>query len=130
MANRKSTPPTTPTDSLVEQKIVQFAEQMGRIVGTMRAKTDGLVDLQTLGEQLSSIRDGAADLLAHIGQGASEAAAAAPVAKTRPRRARASVDAPGKRHRKPAPSVRGVKHSDTRIAKAQLAKTRRPPRRG
>ena len=42
-----------------------------------------------------------------------------------------SVDAPGKRHRAPAPSASGVKHSDQKIAKIAGAKTmRRGHRRG
>lgn len=135
MAKRKSAPPTPPNDSVVEQKVVQFAEQMGRILGTVRAKTGGLTDLQTLSTQLATIRDAAADLLTHIGEGigmteTSATAVGSAAAAKRPRRSRGAVDAPGKRHRKPAPSVRGAKHSDTRIAKTKLAKMGRPPRRG
>jgi hypothetical protein len=37
------------------------------------------------------------------------------------RQARPKVDAPGKRHRQPAPSAPGAKHSDERIAKLKAA---------
>lgn len=117
-------------DSLVEQRVVQFAEQMGRVIGTVRAEADGLVDVQALSSQIATIRDAAADLLTHIGRRGAGAFAAAPAAPAKTRRSRGAVDAPGKRHRKPAPSVRGAKHSDTRIAKARLSKVGRPPRRG
>jgi hypothetical protein len=41
------------------------------------------------------------------------------------------VDAPGKAHRKPAPSARGAKHSDQMIPNAAVEKVmRRPQRRG
>ena len=122
-----STSPGAANDSLVEQKVVQFAEQLGRMVGTVHAKTDGLLDRQALMTQITSIRDAAADLLAHVG-GGTPAPASKP-AKTA-RRSRGAVDAPGKRHRKPAPSTKGAKHSDTRIAKVKLSKEGRPPRRG
>jgi len=136
MAKRKSTPAASPApqnESIVEQRVVQFAEQMGRILGTVRAEAEGLVDVQALSSQLASIRDAAADLLTHIGggeAGAPAAVAAVPAAPAKTRRSRGAVDAPGKRHRKPAPSVRGAKHSDTRIAKSRLSKLGRPPRRG
>jgi hypothetical protein len=117
-------------DRLVEQKIVQFAEQVGRVVGTVRATADGLIDRRALNAQISTIRDAAADLLKHVGKGTTPRAAAPSGTGSTVRRSRGAVDAPGKRHRKPAPSRRGAKHSDTRIAKVKLAKTGRPPRRG
>ncbi len=46
---------------------------------------------------------------------------AAPNAKTSQPRSGGKVDAPGKRHRAPLPSVRGVKHSDERVAKQRAA---------
>ena len=133
MAKRKSTPAASPApqnESIVEQRVVQFAEQMGRILGTVRAEAEGLVDVQALSSQLASIRDAAADLLTHIGGDAAGAPPAVPAAPAKTRPSRGAVDAPGKRHRKPAPSVRGAKHSDTRIAKSRLSKLGRPPRRG
>jgi type IV secretory pathway TrbL component len=130
MAKRTSAPVAPSDDSLVEQKVVQFAEQVGRVVGTIRATADGLIDRRALSAQMSAIRDAAADLLQHVGKGAPRADASAAGSAAAPRRSRGDVDAPGKRHRKPAPSRRGTKHSDTRIAKVKLAKTGRPPRRG
>jgi hypothetical protein len=40
------------------------------------------------------------------------------------------VDAPGKKHRKPAPSVKGAKHSDERVAKMRTVNARRQQRSG
>jgi len=47
----------------MEQRVVAFAEQLGRIVGTVQAKTEGWMDRDTLSRQITSVRDGAADLL-------------------------------------------------------------------
>jgi hypothetical protein len=116
---------------MVEQKVVQFAEQLGRMIGTVRAKADGLLDRQALDTEITAIRDAASRLLEQVkgsGGAVTRAKSAAPVSTTR--RSRGAVDAPGKRHRKPAPSTRGAKHSDTRIAKVKLSKEGRQPRRG
>src|ERR1700722_4976184 len=116
----------------VEQRLVAFAEQLGRIAGTVQARADGGLDRQTLKGDPTQIRDGAADLLKHVGSGAasgSVAATPAPrqttertpgrsaTAATRWRataatgRSGGKVDAPGKAHRRPPAGGRGVKHS-------------------
>ena len=61
-------------DSL-EQRMVAFAEQLGRIVGTVQAKTEGWLDREALNAQISTIRDSASDLLAQLGGGMAKAAA-------------------------------------------------------
>ena len=115
---------TSATDT-VEQRVVAFAEQLGRIVGAVHAKADGWLDRQSLNDELTRIRDGAADLLHHLGSGApADPVAAAPAPR------RTNVDAPGKRHRKPPPSVRGTKHSDEKIPKVRAAKIMRRSGRG
>jgi hypothetical protein len=71
MAKRNDTTPpsdqatpqsATPTTDTVEQRVVAFAQQLARIVSTVQARADGWLDRQTLNDQLTRIRDGAADL--------------------------------------------------------------------
>jgi hypothetical protein len=147
-ATPRSAAPATDT---VEQRVVAFAEQLGRIVGTVQARADGWLDRQTLNDELTRIRDGAADLLHHLGSGTPSdpvAAATAPrrttgdspersATTTTARRATArtgrsggKVDAPGKSHRKPPPSTRGTKHSDEMIPKMRAAQMMRRSGRG
>lgn len=118
---------------MVEQQVVQFAEQLGRIIGTVQAKTDGWLDRQTLTTQISGIRDAAADLLKHVAGGESNASSAATskaASSAGTSRSRGAVDAPGKKHRKPVPGTRGAKHSDERIAKLRVANANRQRRGG
>jgi hypothetical protein len=115
--------PTNPSTDAVEQRVVAFAEQLGRMAGTVQARTEGWLDPDALKAQVASIRDSAAELLQQL---AGEAAAAkGDVPATASRKSRGAVDAPGKRHRKPLPNPVGVKASDTRIAKQKLAKESR-----
>jgi hypothetical protein len=135
MAKRKSTSTknitgsTTATPDRVERNVVRLAEQLGRLIGTVQARTDGLLDRDALSAELAAIRDAAASLVTQARGRRQPVSATAPAQAAPPRRSRGAVDAPGKRHRKPAPSTRGAKHSDTRIAKMKLAKEGRPPRR-
>jgi hypothetical protein len=141
---------TSATDT-VEQRVVAFAEQLGRIVGTVQAKADGWLDRQTLNDELTRIRDGATDLLHHLGSGTSpDHVAAVPAPRrtmgdtpersattTTARRPSAEtgrsggkVDAPGNRHRELPPSARGTKHSDEMIPKMRAAQIMRRSGRG
>ena len=130
MAKRKD----TMTTDTVEERLVSFAEQLGRIAGTVQARADGWLDRQTLSDQLTRIRDGAADLLEHLGSATAPAAVAAAPARKQKKgdtgRSGGKVDAPGKTHRKPPPSARGTKHSDEMIPKANAAQRMRHTRRG
>ena len=124
-------------DSAVEERVIALAEQLGRFIGTVQRKADGWLDRKTLNDQVTRIRDEASSLLEQIADVASPAddrpAAEETTRKAaRPRgRSGGAVDAPGKKHRKRAPSARGAKHSDSRIAKIAGAKTmRRGQRRG
>jgi hypothetical protein len=122
----------------IEQRVVALAEQLGRLVGTVQAKADGLIDRPALQDQLTRIRDGAAGLLGSLGGGAFGGGTASspapqgprtarpkPKAKAAPRSAQGrsggKVDAPGKKHRKPAARTRSVKHSDQMIPKVRAA---------
>ena len=132
---RTSGEPTTgpgaaPPDPL-EQRVLAFAEQLGRIAGTVQAKAEGWMDRDTLNKQIASVRDGAAQLLKQLSEGVAKGynakpAAAAPPAATRPQsegRGRGAVDAPGKKHRKPMPSDPGATKAASQTAKMRTAKT-------
>jgi hypothetical protein len=108
-----------------------FAEHVGRVVGTVQARTESLADRQKLTEQLTRIRDGAADLLDRLAKAASVGSADGDAAAPAARRSRGQVDAPGKAHRKAPAPTHGVKHSNLMIPKVKAAQTlRRPQRRG
>ena len=126
----------------IEEKVAVFAEHLGRILGTVQAKAEGWLDRQTLRDELTNVRDSAANLLEQLTGGRRSGPDGrsgpdlnlAPV--SRPKKAAVStnkgrsggvVDAPGKRHRKPVPSV-GGRVDDSRIAKVKVAKESR--RRG
>jgi hypothetical protein len=115
---------TSPTADMVEQKVVALAEQVGRLIGTVQAKAEGWMDGKSLEDQLTTIRESAGELLSQL----KGTRSAAPARKASGRSG-GVVDAPGKKHRGPMPSVRGVKHSDQRIAKARLRKTGRTAQR-
>jgi hypothetical protein len=94
------------TSDVIEQQVVAFAEQLGGLVGTVQAKTEGWLDRKTLSEQISRIRDSAAELLEHVRQGEDRSTRKTGSSQTAPaatRPSRGAVDAPGKRHRKPLP---------------------------
>jgi hypothetical protein len=126
----------TPSGDTIEQRVVAFAEQLGRLVGTVQARADGWMDLPALQEQVTRIRDGAAGLLSQLGAGPKspgrtppmKAGARANVAKaTTATRGRSGgkVDAPGKKHRKPTSPTHGVKHSNEMIPKVNAARQMR-----
>ncbi len=96
----------------IEQQVIAFAEQLGRVVGTVQAKAEGWLDTKALSDQVTRVRDSAATLLQQLGSGAeSKAAATAPMRAESPApgskaggRSGGVVDAPGKKHRKPVPN--------------------------
>jgi hypothetical protein len=121
----------------VEEHVVAFAEQLGRLIGTVESNSERWVDQKALNDQLTQIRDGAVELLNHLGGAIASGRAAAKPQKTQPKaatpvgRSGGTVDAPGKTHRKMARGAPGTKHSDERISKIKTAKTmRRGHRRG
>jgi hypothetical protein len=125
------------TEKTVEQRVVAFAEQLGRLVGTVESKTEGWLDQKALNTQLTQIRDGATELLNHLGEALKSGRAATAPKKKQPEpttsrgRSGGTVDAPGKTHRKRGESTRGAKHSNQMIPKAAVEKMmRRPQRRG
>ncbi len=115
------------TADAMEQRVLAFAEQLGRIAGTLQAKAEGWLDRETLNRQIASVRDGASDLLEQIADGAAKAstketAAAAARGETKGRSG-GVVDAPGKKHRKPMPTDPGANIAASQAAKMRTAKT-------
>ena len=104
------------TMDAVEQRVVAFSEQLGRVVGTVQARAEGLLDRDVLRKQIAGVRDSAAELLQHL------AAAGKPSTRKPAATGRSGgvVDAPGKKHRKPMPrDARAIAEK----AKAAAAKT-------
>ncbi len=126
-----STAPTTssgtPRVDRLEERVVAFAEQLGRIAGTVQAKTAGWMDGDTLKNELARVRDGAADLLQQLTADAPPVAENGPTARAAFRRSRGRsggiVDAPGKKHRPPMPTDPGANRADSQAAKMRAAKT-------
>lgn len=114
MAKRKEEQANTTTD--IEQRMLALAEQLGRIAGTVQAKAEGWLDRDALKTQISSIRDGATDLLDQI-------AASRPVAAiTRGAQAQAAAtNRPGAsaRSAKSAPAKPATPPAPKRAARAK-----------
>lgn len=142
MAANKTTGKKQSMGGETEAKVVELAEQLGRFLGTVRGKADGWLEKDTLSREITRIRDGASELLAHVNR-ASESARRAvtgakpakagpvvagpaarkvaakpkPSAVVAPKPDRGPVDAPGKRHRKPPPSVKVDKRMGEPVGK-------------
>jgi hypothetical protein len=113
------------TDNALEQRVLAFAEQLGRIAGTFQAKAEGWMDREALTKQIASVRNGAAELLEHVAAGPRKASRRAPAAEARGNtkgRSGGVVDAPGKKHRKPMPSDPGANKAASQAAKMRAAK--------
>ena len=124
---------TTPTGSsrattadAMEQRVLAFAEQLGRTAGTFQAKAEGWLDRKVLQQQIASIRDGAAQLLEQLGGGAPEVAKKTVAAKAAGRnrgRSGGVVDARGKTHRKAMPADPDAPIAASQAAKMRMART-------
>jgi hypothetical protein len=126
-----STSANSTADRVMEQKLVQFAERLGYVIGTVEAKADGWLDRDALRTQLTSVRDAASELLKQVTAKA-RAGRTRAQSKTSAKKASAAADlahAPGKRHRKPPPQAR-VKKSDQTVAKLRTAAANRQRRGG
>lgn len=117
----------TTTADAMEQRVVAFAEQLGRIVGTFQAKADGWLDREALAKQIASVRDSAAELLEQLADGATKGSKRNPVATAALGKAKGRsggvVDAPGKKHRKPMRTDPGANMADSQAAKMRMART-------
>ena len=95
-----------------------MAEQLGRIAGTIEGTAESWMNRQKLTEQLTRVRDGAAEMLESLGAGAPKALAergkpVKRVSRGGPRPAD-PAHAPGKRHRKPVAVEAGRQEIDQR----------------
>jgi hypothetical protein len=117
---------TTAADAM-EQRVLAFAEQLGRIAGTFQAKAEGWLDREALTKQIASVRDGAAELLEQLARGATKASKSVPAAKAARGKTKGRsggvVDAPGKKHRKPMRTDSGENIADSQAAKMRMART-------
>jgi hypothetical protein len=125
---------TTTTDAsdattgyALEQRVLAFAEELGRIAGTFQVKAEDSLNREALAKQISSVRDRASKLLEQLVGGATKArrrvpAVAAALGNTKGRSG-GVVDAPGKRHRKPMPADPGANQAASQAAKMRTART-------
>jgi len=134
-ATRNATAPAETQADEIEARVVAFAEQLGRMVGTVQAKASGWLDRDALTRQLSDVRDAATHLLDQLGVGSATptapASSRAGSAASGAARGRSGgvVDAPGKKHRKPTPNQKRATPPETgRIAKMKTVNAAR--RRG
>ena len=121
----------------MERRVLAFAEQLGRIVGTVQAKTEGLVDREALNKQIASVRDTASELLDQLADGvtnltksAEKTAKNAVASAKNLGRSGGIVDAPGKKHRKPTPKdpramAADAKGANMRAGKASMKTTKK-----
>ena len=108
----------------LEGRVLAFAEQLGRIAGTVQAKTAGWMDGDALKKDLARVRDGATDLLQQLTADAQPVAVSRPPGDPAPKRSRGGiVDAPGKKHRRPMPTDPGANRADSQAAKMRDVKT-------
>jgi hypothetical protein len=116
---------SAPTADPMEQRLVAFAEQLGRIVGTIQAKTEGWMERENLNRQIASVRDGAAHLLEQLAEAtkATKTKSAAAPRTGNKGRSGGVVDAPGKRHRKPTRKDQSAKIARSQAEKLRTAKT-------
>jgi hypothetical protein len=125
----------------MEERVLAFAEQLGRIAGTVQAKAEGWMDRDALNAQVTAVRDSASELLEQLktaasnvtGGGRVERAPAKPADASRNRgRSGGVVDAPGKKHRKPMPKDMRAAAADVRMSTMRAAKstTKTMKRRG
>ena len=116
---------TTPDE--MQQRVLAFAEQVGRIAGTLQAKAEGWMERETLNRQIASVRDVAANLLEQLAGDSTKTSnrkpAAARVRGGTKGRSGGVVDAPGKKHRKPMPSDPDASIADSQAAKMRTAAT-------
>ena len=105
------------------EQAIALAEQLGRIAGTIEGTAESLMDRQSLTDQLTRVRDSAAQMLEGLTDGIGKGRKAKNKKPSRAASARQAdpARAPGKRRRKPAPTMKGVKKSDQRIPKMKTA---------
>jgi hypothetical protein len=122
-----TTSPSTPGGTGLDERVLAFAEQLGRIARAVQAKTAGWMDGDALKTELARVRDGAADLLQQLKADAPAVAENRSTGGAAIRRSRGRsggiVDAPGKKHRAPMPIDPGANRADSQAAKMRAVKT-------
>ena len=119
---------------------IALAEQLGRIAGTIEGTAESWLQRRKLTDQLTRVRDGATQMLEGLKAGADKGRSLVGRVKPRangakktgaaPRMAQPDpAHAPGKKRRKPAPSMKGVKKSDEKIPKLRTAEAARQRRK-
>jgi hypothetical protein len=112
------------------EQAIALAEQLGRIAGTIEGTAESWLDTQRLTAQLTRVRDGATQMLESLtGQLTKRRKASKPQHVTPKMQAADPAHAPGKKRRKPAPTLKGVKKSDERIPKLRTAEAARQRRK-
>ena len=122
--NESTTTDASMATDAMEQRVVAFAEQLGRVVGAVQAKTEGWMDREALEAQIASVRDSASALLEQLKtsvsnmasgeSGQPQRAAVGAAAQKNRARSRSKVAAPGKKHRKPMPKDSRAVAADAR----------------
>ena len=102
-AAKKQTAGSKPVDQSVEPMVVALAAQLGSFLGRVQKKADGWLENDTLRQQVSQIRDGAADLLKQVGKAGALAKKSKVKSAAKSSKGGGVVDAPVKRLRKPPP---------------------------
>ena len=117
------------------EQAIALAEQLGRIAGTIEGTAESWMNQRKLADQLTRVRDSATRMLEGLSGAAAKGRKGAKAKKAKGARAattRQAADpsrAPGKRRRKPAPTLHGVKKSDERIPKLRTAEAVRQRRK-
>ncbi|MGH9141531.1 MAG: hypothetical protein ACRD2I_10370, partial [Vicinamibacterales bacterium] len=57
------------TNDALEQRVMAFAEEIGRIMGTVQARTEGWMDRDVLNKEIAGVRDSATALLEEMKAG-------------------------------------------------------------
>ena len=118
---------TESKSSDLSEQAMALAEQLGRIAGTVEGTAEAWLKNPGLADQLARVRDGAADMLKSLKKGTKKKTGSRSSARVA--RKADPARAPGKRKRKPAPSLVGVKKSDERIPKMRTAAAARQRRK-
>ena len=122
-----SAPSGASTTDVLEERVLAFAQQLGRMAGTVQARTSGWIDGDALKKELARVRDGAADLLQSLTGDAPAAAKKKATGGAAPKRSQGRsggiVDAPGKKHRPRMPADPDANRAHSQAAKTRAAKT-------
>ena len=95
-----------PANQSVEPMVVALAEQLGSFLGRVQKKADGWLENEALRQQVSQIRDGAAELLKQVNKSAASVTKAV------------ASRVPTKKAKAPVPPKRGGREGEKTAAKS------------